>query len=135
MLFRCVLGVYYPLYVMSSCVLPVVRHVDQVCITAVRHVVQVRIVRCMSRCPVVYYLLYVVLSRCVLPAMHQVYQMCITCFTLRCPGVYYRDEALAAMTKWHKYTCVRFVPWVKGETKQKYELTAEWHVTITKRKR
>ena len=57
---------------------------------------------------------------------------CIHCLTSRCSGVYYRKEALAAMTKWHKYTCVRFVPWVEGETMKEYGLTKEWHVTITK---
>ncbi|XP_076465381.1 uncharacterized protein LOC143297094 [Babylonia areolata] len=36
------------------------------------------------------------------------------------------------MTKFHKYTCIRFVPWVPGETMAKYGLTEESHLTITK---
>ena len=51
-----------------------------------------------------------------------------------CPGEYYTKEALAAMTRYHKYTCVRFVPWVVEETKLEYGLPAESHVTITKGK-
>ncbi|KAK7096823.1 hypothetical protein V1264_003881 [Littorina saxatilis] len=46
---------------------------------------------------------------------------------------YYVKEALAAMTKFHKYTCIRFVPWVKEVTKAKYDLSLESHVTITKK--
>ncbi|KAL8570787.1 hypothetical protein ACOMHN_006937 [Nucella lapillus] len=45
---------------------------------------------------------------------------------------YYINEAKVAMTRYHKYTCIRFVPWVLEETMTKYGLTEESHVTITK---
>ena len=43
-----------------------------------------------------------------------------------------RAEVLAAQTRWHKYTCVRFVPWVEGQTTKLYGLPDEGHVTFTK---
>ncbi|KAL8570785.1 hypothetical protein ACOMHN_006935 [Nucella lapillus] len=53
-------------------------------------------------------------------------------FNLEATTEFYRREALAAINRWHKYTCIRFVPWVLGETRRKHGLTEESHVTITK---
>ena len=130
------------------CELPAVCHTLQLRIPVIRLVVPAFIMYChtsyypaahlnllygiLSRW--VLYMIFANLSRCVLPDNNicHVFQVCIRCSTLCCPGLYYRKEALAAMTKWHRYTCVRFVPWVKEETRQKYGLPKESHVTITK---
>ncbi|XP_076465481.1 uncharacterized protein LOC143297173 [Babylonia areolata] len=53
-------------------------------------------------------------------------------FNMNTTNEYYRFEALVAMTRYHKYTCIRFVPWVLEETKAKYGLDEESHITITK---
>ena len=105
-------------------VLNVVYYIVQVCI-------KVCIICYISCCAGVYCSIYRV--------VHMYYTCYIPCCTdvsyllyIHCTGVFYRDEALAAMTKWHKYTCVRFVPWLEGETMQKYGLPKESHVTITK---
>ena len=151
---------YFPLYlIFSTHIVSVLRHAVQVWITRCLSyspaaysyytscsscVYYVLLYVILSRCTLyllygivsrwVLYVIFANLSRCVLPDnnIRRVFQVCIRCSTLCCPGLYYRNEALAAMTKWHKYTCARFVPWVKGETMKEYGLTKEWHVTITK---
>lgn len=151
---------YFPLYlIFSTHIVSVLRHAVQVWITRCLSyspaaysyymscsscVYYVLLYVILSRCTLyllygivsrwVLYVIFANLSRCVLPDNNicHVFQVCIRCSTLCCPGLYYRKEALAAMTKWHRYTCVRFVPWVKEETRQKYGLPKESHVTITK---
>ena len=45
-----------------------------------------------------------------------------------------RAEVMAALTRFQRYTCARFVPWSENATRLEYALPDESHVLFDKRR-